>query len=327
MLANVTAREYTGGMTMLRNMFLAGASLAVAVPAIAELEWMTDLPAAQERAAAENKLVLVDFTGSDWCGWCVRLHKDVFETPAFEEYVADKFVMMEVDVPQNPEFDKELRARNEELCSRYGIDGFPTLMVMTPEGTVTGGFVGGRPDLPAVQQPLDAARTNAEAYAAAQTLEGVEKAKALFAVYRALPEELQPTSAAMQKEIMELDPEDTTGMKELVATREQKTAMMAELDGAHGDPTAMLAILENYLAKALPGNRGGILNIRARLLLTTADSLEDIAVAKETALQAIECEPETAEENRAGVERTFADPEALLERARQFRARRAKQQK
>lgn len=326
-LAKGAAREYTAGMTMLRDMFLAGAMFAVAAPAMAETEWMTDLPAAQQRAAAENKLVLVDFTGSDWCGWCVRLHKDVFETEGFETYVADKFVMMEVDVPQNPNFDKELRARNEELCSRYGIDGFPTLMVMTPEGVVTGGFVGGRPDLPAVEQPLEAARANAEAYAAAQKLEGVEKAKALFAVYQALPEELQPTSAAIQKEIMALDPEDSTGMKEIIATREQKTAMMAELNEAHGEPAAMMTILEKYLAEALPGNRGGILNIKARVMLTTADNLEDIAAAKEMALQAIECEPETAAENRAGVEKTFADPEALLERARHYRERRAQQKK
>lgn len=315
------------GMTIVRNIFLAGAMAAVAAPAMAELEWMTDLPAAQERAAAENKLVLVDFTGSDWCGWCVRLHKDVLDTPAFESYAADKFIMMEVDVPQNPNFDKELRARNEELCSRYSIDGFPTLMVMTPEGVVTGGFVGGRPDLAAVEQPLDAARANAEAYAAAQQQEGVEKAKALFAVYQALPEDLLGTAKSLQEEIMALDPEDSTGMKLLIATAEQKKALMAEMEAAYGNAAAVLSILDKYLAEALPGNRGNMLNTKARLLLTTADSLEDIAAAKEVALQAIDCDPATAEENRAGVEKTFADPEALLERARHYRERRAQQKK
>ena len=96
-------------------------------------EWMTDLEAAKAKAAAENKAVLVDFIGSDWCGWCIRLRKQVLDTPAFEQYAKDKFVFMEVDVPRNPKFDKELRARNEKLCDQYGVDGFPTILVLTPQ--------------------------------------------------------------------------------------------------------------------------------------------------------------------------------------------------
>ncbi len=313
-------------MTMLKNLVVAAAVAAVVAPAFAETEWMTDLPAAQERAAAEGKLVLVDFTGSDWCGWCVRLRKDVLDTPAFAEYAADKFVLDEVDVPQNPNFDKELRARNEELCARFSVDGFPTLMVLTPEGMVVGGFVGGRPDLASVQEPLEAARANAEALKAAESAEGVEKAKALFAVYQSLAEELQASAAALREEIIALDPEDTTGMQAMVAAAKQKDAMMKELESTHGNIAEMLPIVDKYLAEAHPANRGAMLNLKAQLLLTAADSVEDVMQAKATALEAIECEPETAEENKPGVERTFADPEALLERARQFRARRAKQQ-
>lgn len=314
-------------MTTLKNLVVAAAVAAVAVPAFAETEWMTDLPAAQERAAAEGKLVLVDFTGSDWCGWCVRLRKDVLDTPAFEEYAADKFVLDEVDVPQNPNFDKELRARNEELCARFSIDGFPTLMVLTPQGMVVGGFVGGRPDLASVKEPLEAARANAEALKAAESAEGVEKAKALFAVYQSLSEELRPSASSLREEIIALDPDDTTGMQAMVAAAKQKDAMMKELESTHGNTALMLPIVDKYLAEAHPSNRGAMLNLKAQLQLTIADSVEEVLQAKATALEAIECEPETAEANKPGVERTFADPEALLERARQFRARRAKQQK
>lgn len=326
MLAKRGSADYTVAMNNWKNLLFSAAALAVVAPAAAELEWMTDLPAAQERAAAEGKLVLVDFTGSDWCGWCVRLHKDVFDTPEFEAYVADKFVLNEVDVPQNPAFDKELRARNEELCSRFGIDGFPTLMVLTPQGTVTGGFVGGREDLAAVQEPLEAARANAEALQAAQALEGLEKAKALYAVYQAIPEELQGAAKQLCDDIVALDAEDVTGMQATLRAAKQKAAMLAELEATHGSVSAMLPILERYLAEAEPANRGAMLNLKAQLQLTSADSLEDIAAAKATALEAIACEPETAEENKAGVERTFADPAALLEKARRFRADRAKKQ-
>ena len=56
--------------------------LAMVAPSFAA-EWLTELPAAQAKAAAENKAILVDFTGSDWCGWCIRLRKNVFDTPEF----------------------------------------------------------------------------------------------------------------------------------------------------------------------------------------------------------------------------------------------------
>lgn len=299
--------------------------MALVAPATAETEWMNDLPAAQQRAAAEGKAVLVDFTGSDWCGWCIRLKKDVFDTPAFEEYAADKFVLTEVDVPRREDFDPELRARNEALCNSFGISGFPTVLVLTPQGTIAGGFVGGRPDFDSVREPLEAALANARALQEAQQLpDGEEKAKALFAVYSAIPDQLAESETDLAQEIVRLDPEDTTGMQTMVRTREQKAALMEKLKGAHGDPDALLAILNEELPQALPGNRGAMLNLKAQLQLSTAETEDDIAAAKTTALEAADCEPETAEENKAGIERAFADPAALLERARQYRERRSK---
>ncbi len=88
---------------------------ALLAPAFAA-EWMTDFDAAKARAAAEGKPLLVDFTGSDWCSWCIRLKKEVFDKPAFAEYARDKFVLVEVDVPDNPKFDREQLERNRALC-------------------------------------------------------------------------------------------------------------------------------------------------------------------------------------------------------------------
>ena len=88
------------------------------------------------------KLVLVDFTGSDWCTACIKLRRSVLDTGAFREYAADKFVLMEVDLPQRADFDAKLRKRNEELAERYHIGGYPTVMVLNPKGEVMGGFEG-----------------------------------------------------------------------------------------------------------------------------------------------------------------------------------------
>ena len=86
---------------------------------------MTDLPAALQQAEREGKLVLVDFTGSDWCSACIVLRRTVLDKPAFREFAADKFVLMEVDLPMTEGMNPELRRRNEEIAKRYGVGGFP----------------------------------------------------------------------------------------------------------------------------------------------------------------------------------------------------------
>src|SRR5438093_216309 len=66
-----------------------------------EAHWYTDYEKALEKAKAENKNVLLDFTGSDWCGWCMKMDKDVLKTKEFKEYASKNLVLVEVDFPQN----------------------------------------------------------------------------------------------------------------------------------------------------------------------------------------------------------------------------------
>src|SRR6266481_5854060 len=63
--------------------------------------WLTDLPSAQATAKAENKIVLINFTGSDWCGWCIRLRDEVFSQPEFDAYANDHLVLVEADFPRH----------------------------------------------------------------------------------------------------------------------------------------------------------------------------------------------------------------------------------
>lgn len=96
--------------------------------------WMTDFEAAQEKAAAEQKPLLLDFTGSDWCGWCIKLDKEVFSQSAFKEYADDNLVLVELDFPRNKPQSDELKAQNKALAEKYEIRGFPTILVLSPEG-------------------------------------------------------------------------------------------------------------------------------------------------------------------------------------------------
>jgi len=114
----------------------------------AELNWLTDLPKAQATAKTENKQVLLDFTGSDWCGWCIKFNKEVLSTPEFAEYAAKHLVLVEVDFPRKKEQSGELKKANKALGSKYKVDGYPTFVVLNKEGKEIGrqeGYAAGGP--------------------------------------------------------------------------------------------------------------------------------------------------------------------------------------
>ena len=114
------------------------------VTAQAEVTWLTDLDAAKAKGIKENKPVLVDFTGSDWCPPCKQLHKVVFESAEFAA-VASKYVLVELDYPKAKPQSEEVKAKNREWQQKFGISGFPTAKEYlqklasfknTPEGRV-----------------------------------------------------------------------------------------------------------------------------------------------------------------------------------------------
>lgn len=299
---------------------ISGFVLAACVaPAFAAVEWMTDLEAAKKKAAAENKAVLLDFTGSDWCGWCIRIRNEVFDQPRFAEFARDKFVPVEIDVPNNPNFSPELRRRNEQLCKQYGIEGFPTIMVTDSRGVVAGGFVGGIVDPAKVEAILSAGLENARKLEAAQKLSGEEKAKALAAVYIALPEEMKGAAAPILEEIRALDPNDVSGLAQLARIREQKAAFRQGFVTAK-DEASLLKFIEDSLAVAYPENRSMLLNVKGQVLMNMAETEEDIIAARAVLLEAYADNPT----RRSQIEKSLSNPAAVLKNLKAFRAKRAK---
>jgi thioredoxin-related protein len=118
------------------------AAWAVSQVVASEGEWLTDLPKALDRAKAEKKAVLLDFTGSDWCGWCKRFDKEVFSTTEFKEYTTKNLVLVEVDFPNQKKLAPELKKANGALKNKYKVEGFPTLVVLNGEGREIGRQVG-----------------------------------------------------------------------------------------------------------------------------------------------------------------------------------------
>jgi len=104
----------------------------------AELEWQTDLAKAQAQAKKENKLVMLDFTGSDWCGWCKKLDAEVFSKSDFSEYAKKNLVLVEVDFPRFKKLSVDQQKANNALQEKYKIEGYPTIIVLDGEGKQVG---------------------------------------------------------------------------------------------------------------------------------------------------------------------------------------------
>ncbi len=120
---------------------LAALMLAATLNA-ADSAWTTDLPAAQAKAKKEKKLVVMNFTGSDWCGWCKKLHKEVFATPEWEAFAKENLVLVELDFPSAKKQSDALKKANEALKNEYKAQGFPTIVVLDSEGKVAWRQVG-----------------------------------------------------------------------------------------------------------------------------------------------------------------------------------------
>ena len=100
----------------------------------AEGEWLTDLSKAREKAKAENKMVFMEFTGSDWCPPCKALRKTVLTSSEFVEYAKKNLVLVEVDFPNQKKQSPELEKANKELAEKFEIDAYPTIIILDRDG-------------------------------------------------------------------------------------------------------------------------------------------------------------------------------------------------
>jgi len=119
--------------------------LALLVPTLVHAAWGTDYNAALSQAKAENKLVLLHFTGSDWCPYCQLLDKEVLDRPSFQSFVDKHYVGVTVDFPQRTVLSDAVRQQNDMLQSQFNVEGFPTLLVVTPDGKELGRMDGYAP--------------------------------------------------------------------------------------------------------------------------------------------------------------------------------------
>src|SRR5690554_3777402 len=104
-----------------------------------ELNWIEDYDLALQTANNEDKIVLINFTGSDWCGWCKRLVAEVFSKPEFATYAKKNLVLLMLDFPSNfKELPANVQKERQQLQEKYKVRGYPTILLTNAQGEVIG---------------------------------------------------------------------------------------------------------------------------------------------------------------------------------------------
>lgn len=290
-------------------------------------EWGTDYTSALLAARQQGKAVLADFTGSDWCHFCIRLRNEVLDHPDFAAWAAENFVLLEVDVPQNPNFDLNQLEQNRRLCSRYAIDGFPSVLVLDAQGRPLGGIFGFEPDHAAVRSAFEKGLQADRLLQQAAKLEGEPKLQALLAAWQLIPEELRKINKPLQLEIMALDTQDLSGLHAAAAARRALKECQAAEAAAPTDAAA-LDIVNAALAKAVPANRRQLLELKYRLLMRGLETHEDVYAAAEVAYASIDADlrltPRQKETRKRQLRGVFANPQTALNRSKTYRRNRPK---
>jgi len=133
--------RHARGFTLLEVM-VAIAILGIALLAFSQvasvfgesLVWQTDYASAKTTATQQNKYILLDFTGSDWCPYCIQMDKEVFAKPVFSTFAGQKLILVKLDFPRKANQSAAEKSQNQELAKKYSIEGFPTYVLLDPAG-------------------------------------------------------------------------------------------------------------------------------------------------------------------------------------------------
>lgn len=111
-------------------------------------KWTMDIDAAKTLAKETNKPLFINFTGSDWCGWCKMMDKQIFSTTEWQDYAKQNLVLLWIDFPKNKDLiPKEFMPRNRKFAKKFNVQGYPTYVVLAPDGETVLGQLGADQDI------------------------------------------------------------------------------------------------------------------------------------------------------------------------------------
>ncbi len=246
-MLRLSVRRYFSALVV----FATAAAIASPIFAADDI-WTTNFAAAKEKAKKEKKLLLVNFTGSDWCGWCKKLKAEVFDQEEFINEAPKDFVLVELDYPNSKKLPDELVKQNQTIKEKYKIVGFPTIMILTPEERLVAktGYAKGGPTRYVVQllDFVGTYRNIEELTPKLAGLKGIERAKLLDQIVD-LYDKLQNESdevVAYSNEIISLDADNKAGLK--IKHQVKSLLAVAEKQRAKRDLAGALNTFDSLIA-------------------------------------------------------------------------------
>lgn len=249
--------------------------------------WIEDFQAALDQAEKDKKDILLDFTGSNWCGWCIKLKKEVFDQKAFKEAAPKHFILVELDFPRG----KETKAANKELKAIFEVNGFPTIILTDPAGRAYArtGYQKGGPEkyLAHLAELRKVKAERDELLTKAAAAEGVAKAKLLDEALSQL--EAQQVLIGYEEEIsqiLEADKDNKAGLKNKYLASQQMDAVLKDVNKTR-DVKGALAKIETIITDLNPPGptKQKLFLVKASLLRSTGDQ-EGMLAALTAAQQA-----------------------------------------
>lgn len=243
-------------------------TVALPQPAYANVKWTEDAAKAQTQAAKEGKDLLMNFTGSDWCGWCIKLKKEVFTKEPFATEAPKKFVFVMLDFPRSRKMPDKVKQQNAEWKDKLGVRGFPTIYLLDAKGRPyarTGYQRGGPEKYMAHLNELQQVRIKRDKlFAQAAKAKGTAKAKLLDQAVAVMSQTIAVTCyGETVDEIIKLDPDDKAGLKSKYADAraalkiaEQVNKIQAKVRPlmAKKDYDGVVKVVDKALAGLEPGN-------------------------------------------------------------------------
>lgn len=221
---------------MSRFLFVLPLLLSPAFAQDAHDAWIQDFAKAKAQAKAEKKDLLIDFTGSDWCSWCIKLDEEVFAQDAFKNAAPKSFVLVKLDFPQDQtRITPEIKAQNEKLGQQYNIQGYPTILLTSADGLVYAqtGYEKGGPEK--YVEMLGEMKKKGDVFQAAllraEGKTGVERATALDEALNGLDAEVVSSHhLASMEEIVKLDADGKGKLKDKYEGKVKELAEARQLD-------------------------------------------------------------------------------------------------
>lgn len=251
--------------------------------------WTDNFTAAKKQAAKEGKDLLVAFSGSDWCGWCVRLEKEVFSKAGFSEKISETFVPVYIDNPNDSSRLSEVaKTQNPVLTDRYRVEGFPTVLLMDADGDVFAqtGYVAGGPEkyLSMLAKLREDGKNSAE-YSTQKALravpQGPERVKKLDELLAPLAHNLQILNEEYVNEVLAADPDGSRGFR---AKYPYFTTVLPLEQELRAEMIRLSKLTDEAIkAKGSPSNKEKRLQIITSVLRENADGLRKIRDRAEAA--------------------------------------------